>query len=465
MSLRSLGVDIMDVVEYRVKILEEAESFRKEYEGNLRPLEELRPEKPFTYISVGGGELGDLVLTAAKRELGGANGGIRTVAIDRYDGFPAQDVADHYEIIDMLNGDLLEKCIRKYVPNPEEPHAIYLEIERADTLRVFKLGKEEGYNVVSTPYAPLIGMDRLSTKLLFERVGVPVVEWQYADSEEELKRVAKDMGLPLIIKPIMTSSGHGTTIAKKWEDVEKAYEYAVKHARGKGDIVVVERYLEELKERGTEITQLVLRHFDENGNIVTTLLPPVEHKRPGATYHESWLPATISEAAVRKCQEYAKRIAEYLGGLGIYAVEQFVIDDKVYNSEFANRPHDTGMVTRWALEKDEGALHLLASIGLPLSKEVTRLKIKGEYCVAHVILAPHDLPSEEVPVLGWNAGRVYAYIRRKGYRGDVWYFGKPVAYPTRRMGLAVAYHEDIEEARRIAEDIAHFAEKNIRYKT
>lgn len=452
-----------DIIEEREKIIEEAAQFKKEYESILEPIDELNPKRPFVYISIGGGELGDLVLTAAKRELGGINGGIMTVAIDRYEGFPAQDVADYYEIVDMLNGDALEKCIKKYIPDPKEPHAIYLEIERIDTLRMFKLGKTEGYRIVSTPYAPLIGMDRLGTKLLFEKVGVPVVEWQYADSEEEVKRIAKDMGLPLIIKPIMTSSGHGTTIARTWKDVEKAYEYAVKHARGRGDIVVVERYLEELKEKGTEITQLVLRHFDENGNIVTSLLPPVEHKRPGATYHESWLPATISEEAVRKCQEYAKRVAEYLGGLGIYAVEQFVIGDEVYNSEFANRPHDTGMVTRWALEKDEGALHLLASVGLPLSNELMRLKVKEEYCVAHVVLAPQDLRREEVPVRGWNAGKVYAYIRKKGYKGDIWYFGKPTAYPSRRMGLAVAYHEDIEEARRRAEEIAHFAEKNIIY--
>jgi len=227
-------------------------------------------------------------------------------------------------------------------------------------------------------------------------------------------------------------------------------------------LVILEKFLTELKERGTEITQLVLRHFDENGKIVTTLLPPIEHKRPAATYHESWLPATISSDAVEKCQEYARRVAEYIGGLGIFAIEQFVIGNKVYNSEFANRPHDTGMVTRWALERDEGALHLLASIGLPLAEDVKNLKIKGEYCVAHVVLAPEDL-SEEVPVKGWKASEVNAYIRCKKYRGMVWYFGKPTAYPERRMGLAVAYHEDLENARRIAEDIAHFAEKSIVY--
>jgi len=454
----------MDAIEYRLKILEEAHYFKKEFEEKAQPLNELNPRKPFIYISVGGGELGDLVLTAAKRILGGANGGITTVAIDRYAGFPAQDITDYYEIIDMLNGDLLEKCIRKYVKDPKNtPHAIYLEIERADTLRIFKLGVEEGYNVISTPYAPLVGMDRLSTKLLFERVHVPKVEWAYASSEEELKKVAKDMGLPLIIKPIMTSSGHGTTIAKTWSDVEQAYEYAVKHARGKGDEVIVERYLTDLKERGVEITQLVLRHFDEKGNIVTTLLPPVEHKRPGATYHESWLPYTISEDTKQKCQEYARRIAEYLGGLGIYAIEQFVIDGEVYNSEFANRPHDTGMVTRWALGKDEGALHFLASIGLPITSTDTSLITRDEYCVAHVILAPEDSIREDTPVINWNPVKIYSYIRKRGYKGDVWYFGKPIAYPSRRMGLAVAFHEDLSEARRIAEDIAHFAEKCIVY--
>ena len=455
----------MGSLEDRLKILEEAHSFKKEHEKRLAPLDQLDPRRPFVYISIGGGELGDLVLTAAKRILGGERGGIKTVAIDRYEGFPAQDVADSFEVVDMLNGDLLEKRIRKYVPDPQgAPHAIYLEIERADTYRVFKLGVEEGYNVISTPYVPLIGMDRLATKLLFDKVGVPRVEWAYADSEEGLKKVAKDMGLPLIIKPVMTSSGHGTTIARTWKDVERAYEYSLKHARGKGDEVVIERYLPGLKERGIEITQFVLRHFDENGKIVTTLLPPVEHQRPGATYHESWLPYTIPESVKRKCQEYAKRIAEYLGGLGIYAVEQFVIDDKVYNSEFANRPHDTGMVTRWALRKDEGALHLLASMGLPVVNSDIDIITEGMYCVAHVILAPDFGTNKLVPVIGWKATEVLAYIRKKGYLGDIWYFGKPMAYSERRMGMAVAYHENLNMARRIAEDIAHFAEKCIIYR-
>lgn len=451
------------MLERRIEILEKAHSFKKEYEGRLSPLKELEIEKPFIYISIGGGELGDLVLTAARRMLGGRNGGISTVAIDRYEGFPAQDAADHYEIVNMLDGEALERCIRKYIPDPKNtPHAIYLEIERVNTAKMFKLGVEEGYNIVSTPYAPLIGMDRYCTKLLFEKVGTPAVEWGYAENEEELRRVARDLGLPLIIKPIMTSSGHGTTIARSWSDVERAYRYAVEHARGKGDEVIVERYLSDLKERGVEITQLVLRHFDDEGRIVTTLLPPIEHQRPGATYHESWLPYTIPDDVKSKCQEYAKRVAEYVGGLGIYAVEQFVIDGEVYNSEFANRPHDTGMVTRWALRMDEGALHLLASMGLPISGTDVELTTKAGYAVAHVILAPEDI-SGSTPVCKWKAGTIRSYIERKRYKGDIWYFGKPSAYPGRRMGLAVAFHEDLSKARHMAEDIAHYAEKCVVY--
>ncbi|MGC9069021.1 MAG: ATP-grasp domain-containing protein [Thermoprotei archaeon] len=454
----------MDYIEDRFELLEKAYVFRKEYEKNLKPQKEFAVERPFIYVSIGGGELGDLVITAAKRIFGGKNGGIRTVVIDRYEGFPAQDVADSYEIIDMLNGDLLEKSIRKHIKDPKNiPHAIHLEIERANTLKVFKMGINDGYNVISTPYAPLIGMDRLSTKLLFKKIEVPTVEWVYASSEKELKKVAKDMGLPLIIKPVMTSSGHGTTIAKDWPDIEYAYNYAVKHARGKGDEVIVERYLPSLKEHGIEVTQLVLRHFDENGKIITTLLPPIEHQRPSATYHESWLPYTIPENIMHKAQEYAKKIAEYLGGLGIYAIEQFIIGNEIYNSEFANRPHDTGMVTRWAMHKDEGALHLMASLGLPITKLDIDLVAKDKYCVAHVILAPESGINENASVISWDANTIYNYIRRKNYQGDVWYFGKPTAYPGRRMGLAMAYHENLHEARRIAEEIAHIAEKCISY--
>lgn len=453
-----------DPLEHRLKVLDEALEFKKEYEDKLSPIESLNIEKPFVYVSLGGGELGDLVLTAAKRILGGRWGGVLTVAFDRYENFPAQDVADYSEVLNMLDGEVLEYKLRKYIKNPDRvKHAIYLEIEQVDTFKVFKLGVEEGFNVVSTPYGPLIGMDRHCTKLLFKRVGVSAVEWEYASSEEELKRVARDLGFPLIIKPIMTSSGHGTTIAKCWEDVERAYEYSVRHARGRGDEVIVERYLEELKSRGVEITQLVLRHFDENGNITTTLLPPIEHQRPGATYHESWLPYTIPESVKSRCQEDAKKIAEYIGGLGIYAVEQFVVDGKVYSSEFANRPHDTGMVTRWALNYDEGALHLLASMGVPISPTDVELRVKDVYCVAHVILAPSWEGETLKPVKSWDIKAVRSFIREKEYRGDVWYFGKPAAYPNRRMGVAIGYHEDVKEARRIAREIAHYAEKCISY--
>jgi len=301
------------------------------------------------------------------------------------------------------------------------------------------------------------------TKLIFDRLKLPRVEWAYAGSEEEVKRLAKDFNLPVIVKPVMTSSGHGTTIALTWSDVEKAYRYALEHARGKGSEVIVERFLPELKERGTEITQIVVRHFDEKGKIVTSMLPPVEHKRPGATYHESWLPATIPEQAVRQCQESARKIAEFIGGIGVFAVEQFVLDGKVYNNEVANRPHDTGMITRWMLNMDEGAIQLYASLGLPISSRDLDLSRRGVYGVAHVVLAPWRNSHLEVPVKGWAAFKVKSFMASRGYQGDFWYFGKPSAYPGRRMGLAVAFHESLEEARRIAEEIAHYAETQIFY--
>ena len=363
----------------------------------------------------------------------------------------------------MLNGDLLEKNIKKYVPNPNQPHVIYLEIERIDTLRACQLGIREGYRVMSTPYGPLICMDRHLTKLMFDRLGLPRVEWAYAENHEEVKRIAKDFGLPVIIKPVMTSSGHGTTIAKTWEDVEKAYDYALKHARGVGNQVTVEKYLPKLKEEGTEIMQLAIRHFDENGRIVTSLAPPVEHRRPGATYHESWLPATIPESLKLKCWESAKKIAEFIGGLGVFAVEQFVLDGEIYNNEVANRPHDTGMITRWMLNMDEGALQLYSTIGLQINPCDLELSRSNVYGVAHVVLAPDFGFDGEVPVKGWNFGEVKRYIKAKGYMGDLWYFGKPKAYSHRRMGLAVGFHEELEKARKIAEDIAHYSEKNIIY--
>ena len=451
--------------EARLKFLEEAKAFKAEFERRLTPIEHLSPRNPAVFVSVGGGELGDLALTAAKRMFGGLNGGVRTVVFDRYEGFPAQDVADAYEVFDMLNGDRLEEAIRRHIPDPNEPHAIYLEIERVDTLRVCKLGIEAGYRVASTPYGPLICMDRHMTKLMFDKLGLPRVEWAYASSPEEVKKAARDFNLPVIIKPIMTSSGHGTTIAQTWSEVEAAYDYAVKHARGKGSEVVVERFLPQLKKEGTEVTQLVVRHFNTEGKIVTSFFPLVEHQRPGATYHESWLPASLPEEAVRKCRESAGKIAEFIGGLGIFAVEQFYVEGKVYNNEVANRPHDTGMITRWMLNLDEGAAQLLSSLGLPILEGDLEYARKGVYGVAHVILAPgrKDQSYREAPVKFWGLWEVKRFMEAKGYRGDLWYFGKPAAYPGRRMGLAVAFHEDLAEARKRAEEIAHHAEAKIFY--
>lgn len=450
-------------MERRLRLLEEAESYARELERELEPLEKLDPRRPYTFVSIGGGELGDLVLTAAKRVLGGPAGGVVTVALDRYEGFPAQDSADRYEVVDLLDGAALREAVRRHVPRPrEQPHAVYVEIESANVDAVFRMGVEEGYNVVSTPYAPLVGTDRLATKLMFEKLGLPAVRWEYAASEEEVRRAAKRLGLPVIIKPVTTSSGHGTTIARTWRDVERAYEHSLRHARGRGDEVVVEEYLEELKEEGVEVTQLVVRHFDERGSLTETALPPVEHQRPAATYHESWLPPTVPEGVRRSCREHALRVARFLGGLGLYAVEQFVVRGRVYNSEFANRPHDTAMLTRWAARLDEGALHLLASMGVPLAGSDAELSVRGLYCAAHVILAPEGV-RPGAPVTSWSPSSVRSFMARRGIRGDVWYFGKPTAYPGRRMGLAVAFHEDLAEARRAAEELAHFAERCISY--
>lgn len=441
-------------VDERFEILKNVNSYRREYEGKLQPMERLRPDRPATFISIGGGELGDLAITAAKRHYGGINGGIKTVAFDRYHGFPAQDSADYYEVFNMMDGDMLEKYIKKYVPNPNDPHAIYLEVEMIDTERTFKLSMEEGYKVMSTPYGPLICMDRHATKIMFNMLGLERVEWAYANSEEELLRVAKDMGLPVIIKPVMTSSGHGTSIVMRESDLINAYKYAKEHARGFGDEVIIEKFLPRLKSEGTEITQIVVRHFDEEGRIVNSFLPPIEHKRPAATYHESWLPSRIEPSIEKKCKEYAAKIAEFLGGIGIYAVEQFVIGDKVYNNEVANRPHDTGMITRWMLNMDEGALQLTSTLGLPIpSIEISR----RAYGVAHVVLAPQWIKGEK-KVLSFNVKKMGSIKN-----GDLWYFGKPTAYAGRRMGLAVAFNESLEVARIEAEKIAHLAESCIEY--
>ncbi len=439
--------------------MEEALAHARELDAGLEPLDLLRPDDPFVYVSVGGGELGDLVLTAAKRSLGGRGGGVLTAAIDRYPGFPAQDVADEHAVINMMDGDALEAAISGFVRDPRRTrHAIFLEVEAADVPRVFEMSRR-GYNVVSTPYSPLVGMDRLATKILISELGLPAVEWRYAGSAEELRSAAEELGLPVIVKPVMTSSGHGTSIVWDEGELGAAYEHALRHARGRGDEVIVERYLPELRERGLELTQIVVRAFDEDGRLRTFTIA-VGHRRPGAVYVESWFPSGAPPDLEAEGAEHARKLADALGGLGIYAVEQFVVDGRVYNSEFANRPHDTGMVTRWALTEDEGSLHLRSTMGLrvrpPLPLD------EGSVCAARVVLAPEDVAPGS-PVVSWDPSAAQRVLAAMGVRGDVWFFGKPTAYPGRRMGLAAACAPRLDAARAAAAAAAAAAEGGIRY--
>ncbi len=453
----------MTTIEERKEFLNAAESYKKTWESKLRPTDALDPNDPAVFISCGGGEIGDLAITAAPRQLGGMTGGVKAVVFDRYEGFPAQDAADAYECFDMMDENLLEEKIKKYVPDPEKLHAIYLEIEKVNTRKACQLGVDENYRILSSPYGPLICMDRHLTKLMFDKIDIPRVEWGYASNQEEIDEIAKDFGLPLIIKPVMTSSGHGTTIARTEEELKQAYDFSVKHARGGGEEVTVEKFLPELTQGGTEITQIVVRHFDESGKIVSSFAPPIEHQRPAAVYHESWLPATISEEAREKCREGAKKIADFAGGLGVYSIEQFVFGDEVYNNEVSNRPHDTGMVGKWMMNMDEGALQLHAGLGLPITQADLEIS-RDLYGVAHVIVAPEFGTDDEIKVVKWNAGTVKNYIRKNNLRADIWYFGKPVAYSDRRMGLAIVFDEDVTKARKLAEQLAHAAEKEIVYK-
>jgi phosphoribosylglycinamide formyltransferase 2 len=448
-------------IEPRKSVIDDAISYARDLESRLEPLDHVDPGNPFVYVSVGGGELGDLVLTAARRSLGGRSAGVLTAAIDRYQGFPAQDSADAYAIVDMMDGDALDAAISGFVRDPRAVrHAVFLEVEAVDTARVFEMATRRGYNVVSTPYGPLVGMDRLASKLLISGLGVPAVDWRYAGSPEAVRAAAEELGLPVIVKPVMTSSGHGTSVVEDEGELDTAYGHAVRHARGRGDEVIVERYIPELRTEGIELTQLVLRHFDEDGRIVTTVLPAVGHSRPGAVYVESWIPSGVPAELEREGAEHAVRIADALGGLGLYAVEQFVIGGRIYTSEFANRPHDTGMVTRWALTEDEGSLHLKATMGLAVP--APRIADPGAFCAARVILAPNDVAPGS-PVTSWSPNAAYSAIKRSRIRGDLWFFGKPTAYPGRRMGLAVACSPSLRAARDQADAVASAAEGGISY--
>nr|HNI28179.1 formate-dependent phosphoribosylglycinamide formyltransferase [Leptospiraceae bacterium] len=315
--------------------------------------ENLKIGSPFAANStkillLGSGELGKEFVLEAQRF------GIHVMAVDRYPNAPAMQVAHESKVIDMLNAQELEKLVRSY-----NPHYIVPEIEAISTETLVKL-ESEGFNVIPSGKAVNLTMNREGIRdFAAKELGLKTSAFEFADSLEDFHDKVMKIGIPCVVKPIMSSSGKGQSIIRNESEIEKAWNYGQTGGRaGKGKMIV-----EEFIPFDFEITLLTVRHAAG-----TTFMDPIGHLQVNGDYVESWQPQPMSENALKKAKDIAEKVTAGLGGYGIFGVELFVKGDEVYFSEVSPRPHDTGMVTMISCTYSEFALHVRAILGLPIPK-------------------------------------------------------------------------------------------------
>jgi phosphoribosylglycinamide formyltransferase 2 len=366
-----------------------------------------------TILLLGSGELGkELVISLARL-------GQRVVAVDRYDSAPAMQVTPYREVIDMLDGDELDRIVAKW-----QPDLIVPEIEAIRTERFFDY-ESQGITVVPSARAANFTMNRRAIRdLAAKELGVRTAPYGYASTLEEMRNLAQEMGFPCVVKPLMSSSGKGQSLVKSADDVEKAWDYA--HAGGRGDYgdVIVEGFIE----FETEITLLTVTQRQGP----TRFCPPIGHRQERGDYQESWQPVAISDEQLKEAQRMAGALTEALGGAGLWGVEFFLAKDGVVFSELSPRPHDTGMVTLAGTQTlSEFELHARAILGLPIPAiELVRPGASA------VVLAAED--SDHPQVTGVAEAMQDPQV-------DVRVFGKPTSRPYRRMAVAVVWGDEARE--------------------
>ncbi|MEK8128548.1 formate-dependent phosphoribosylglycinamide formyltransferase [Paenibacillus filicis] len=371
-------------------------------------------------LLLGSGELGKEVVMEAQRL------GIETIAVDRYADAPAMQVAHRFHVIDMLDGEALRRVIES-----ERPDLIVPEIEAIATQTLVEL-EAEGYKVVPTANAARLTMDREGIRrLAAETLGLPTARYAFADSLDELKAAVAEIGTPCVIKPIMSSSGKGQSVCRTPEDVEASWNYAMEGGRAKKTRVIVEEFIR----FDSEITLLTVRSVSG-----TTYCAPIGHIQKDGDYIESWQPHEMSEAQIQEAQQIAGAITEALGGYGLYGVELFLAPDRVYFSEVSPRPHDTGMVTMATQDLSEFALHVRAILGFPVPG--VRLLTPG---ASYTLKADRDSRNFRIGGLEEALSLPNTQVR---------VFGKPETKPGRRMAVALASAEQVEEARARAKQAA-----------
>ena len=376
-------------------------------------------------LLLGSGELGREFAISAKRL------GACVIACDSYDDAPAMQVADGREVFSMLDGEKLAAAVERHCPDFIVP-----EIEAIRTSVLAEL-EEDGFTVVPSARAAQLTMNRDAIRdLAANELGLVTSRYRYAKNLEEVRAAAEHTGFPCVSKPVMSSSGKGQSTVREEAKLEEAWDYACANMRGDRQRVIVEQFVD----FDYEIALLTVRHKTKDGDAVT-FCPPIGHRQERGDYQESWQPTPMSDAAIARAQEMARRVVDDLGGYGLFGVEFFVKGEEVIFSELSPRPHDTGMVTLVSQNLTEFDLHARAVLGLPVPAEM-----RARPSASAVILAERDSAALSYEGLADALSETGT---------DVRIFAKPTSRPYRRMGVALATAGDTDEARRKARDAAH----------
>ena len=371
-------------------------------------------------LFLGSGELGKEVALEAMRF------GVEVVACDRYANAPAMQVAHSCHVCSMLDGAKLREVVEA-----EKPDFIVPEIEAIATDTLLAL-EAEGHHVIPTARATRLTMDREGIRrLAAEQLELPTSPYAFAADEAEFREAVKKIGLPCVVKPVMSSSGHGQSTVRTQADVDRAFRHAQEGTRGAAAKVIVEGFIE----FDYEITLLTVRHVGG-----TSFCAPVGHRQVDGDYHESWQPQPMSDKAREAAESMARRVTESLGGRGIFGVEMFVKGDDVLFSEVSPRPHDTGMVTMVGQDLSEFALHARAILGLPIPV----IRQRGP-SASYVILGEGESENIRYEIGDEALSEPDTELRL---------FGKPEMHGHRRLGVGLARGATLDEARAKAKRVA-----------
>ena len=377
---------------------------------------------PFTPVEkkavlCGSGELGKEIAIELERY------GVHVVAVDKYANAPAMQVAQSSHVLSMLDGDALAEMIEK-----ENPDLIIPEVEAIATPKLIELEKK-GYTVIPTANATYLTMNREGIRrLAAEELGIPTSRYEFAQTEDEFRAAVGRIGFPCVVKPVMSSSGHGQSVVRDESQVAEAWKISQEGGRAGGGKVIVEGFVD----FDYEITLLTVRHCAG-----TIFLKPVGHHQVDGDYRESWQPQGMSAAAEKKAQEIAGKITDALGGYGIFGVELFVKGEDVIFSEVSPRPHDTGMVTMISQDMSEFALHARAVLGLPIPE----VRFYGPSASKAIVV--------EGNTTEYEFQDVDKVLEEPGVQ--VRFFGKPEIRGHRRVGVILATDETVEKALRKVE--------------